>query len=65
MTFKSDGKEMHPILVFWKCCWSIHCKVSRLGKHAHSKQKKATLAQTLPFHVKFMYHTCPASSTSI
>jgi len=54
MALKSESKEMYPIFVFAKCCWSIHSKVVRLGKHAHSKQKKATPTQTLPFHDKFM-----------
>jgi len=54
MAFKSEGKETYPIFVFAKCCWSIHSKVVRLGKHAHSKQKKATPTETLPFHVKFV-----------
>jgi len=34
MTFKFDGKEMYPIFVFAKYCWSIHSKVVRLGKNA-------------------------------
>jgi len=38
MTFRIEGKEMYPIFVFAKCCWSIHSKMVRLGKHAHSKQ---------------------------
>jgi len=46
MAFKFEGKEMYPIFVFAKCCWSIHSKVVRFGKHAHSKQKKAPLTQT-------------------
>jgi len=24
MAFKFEGKEMYPIFVFAKCCWSIH-----------------------------------------
>jgi len=39
MAFKIKGKEMYPIFVFAKCCCSIHSKVVRLGKHAHSTQK--------------------------
>jgi len=58
MTFKFEGKKMYPIFVFAKCCWSIHSKVVRLGKHTHSKQRKATPTQTLPFHVKFIYMPC-------
>jgi len=50
MSFKSEGKEMYPIFVFAKCCWSM----VRLGMNAHSKQRKATPTQTLQFHVKFM-----------
>jgi len=55
MAFKFEGKEMYPIFVFAKCCWSIHSTVVRLGKNAHSKQRNATPTQTLQFHVKFMY----------
>jgi len=51
MAFKSEGKEMYPIFVFTKCCWSM----VRLGMKAHSNQRKATPTQTLQFHVKFMY----------
>jgi len=58
MVFKIEGKEMHTIVVFSKCCWSVHSKVVRLGKHAHRKQKKATPTQTLLFHVKFMCMPC-------
>jgi len=53
VAFKFEGKEMYPIFVFAKCCWSIHSKVVRLGKNARSKQRKATPTQTLQFHVKF------------
>jgi len=31
MAFKIEGKEMYPIFVFVKCCWSIHSKVVRLN----------------------------------
>jgi len=58
MAFKFEGKEMCPIFVFAKYCWSIHFKVVRLGKLAHSKQRKATPTQPLQFHVKFMYIPC-------
>jgi len=61
MAFKSEGKEMCPIFVFAKCCWSLHPKVVRFGKNAHSKQRKAIPTQTLPFHIKFMQRTWPAS----
>jgi len=54
MVFKFQDKEMYPIFVFAKACGSIHSKVVRFGKHAHSKQRQATPTQTLPFHVKFM-----------
>ena len=37
---------MYPIFIFAKCCWSIHSTVVRLGKNAHSKQRKATPKQT-------------------
>ena len=58
MAFKFEGKEMYPIFVFAKCCWSIHSTVVRLGKKAHTKQRNATPTQTLQFHVKFMYMPC-------
>jgi len=53
MAFKFEGKEIYPIFVFAKCCWSIHSKVARLGKHAHGRQRKVTPTQILQFHVKF------------
>jgi len=65
MAFKPEGKEMYTIFVFAKRCWSIDPKVVRFGKHARSRQKKATPTQLLPFHVKFMYGICPASSAFI
>jgi len=34
------GKEMYLIYVFAKCCWSIHNKLVRLGKHTHSRQQR-------------------------
>jgi len=58
MAFKFEGKEMYPIFVFAKCCWSIHSTVVRLGKNMHSKPRNTTLTQTLQFSVKFMYMPC-------
>jgi len=58
MAFNFEGKEMYPIFVFAKCCWSTHSKVVRLDKNAHNKQRNATPTQTLQFHVKFMYMPC-------
>jgi len=53
MTFKIEGKEMYIIFLFEKCC-SVHSEVVRLGKHAYSKQRKATLTQPLQFHISLM-----------
>jgi len=39
MVFKSEGKEMYPIFVCAKCCWSIHSSV-KVCKHARNQQKK-------------------------
>jgi len=39
MAFEFEGKEMHPIFVFAKCCWSIHSKVVRLGKQVQQREK--------------------------
>ena len=58
LAFKFEGKDMYPIFVFAKCCWSIHSTVVRLGRNADSKQRNATPTQTLQFHVKFMYMPC-------
>ena len=55
---KFASKEMYPIFVCAKCCWSVHSKVVRLGKHVPSKQKKATSTQLLQFHVNFMWVPC-------
>jgi len=48
---------------FRKCCWSIHSKVARLDKHAHSKQRKATTTKLYSFTSRS--RTCPASLASI
>jgi len=64
MAFRTEGKEMYPILVFAKCYWSVHSKMVRLGTHVHSKQRKATPTQPLQFHVKFVCCACPAGSAS-
>jgi len=58
MAFQLAGKEMYPIFVFAKCCWSIHSKVVKLGNNVHSKQRKATPTQTPQFHLKFMHMPC-------
>jgi len=58
MAFKIEGKEIYPIFVFAKCCWSVHSKVVRLGKHAHGKQKTNIPTKNLQFHVKFMCMPC-------
>jgi len=55
MAFKFKGKEMYPIFVFAKCFWSIHSEGVRLGKNAHSKQRKATPTQIPQFHIKFIF----------
>ena len=57
MPFKFEGKEMYPIFVFANF-WSIHSKVVRLGKNAHSKQRKNISTQTLQFHVKYICMPC-------
>ena len=62
MAFQCEGKEVYPIFVFAKCCWSIHSKVVRFGKHAHHREK--------PLPHKLCSFTsslcaCPASSASI
>ena len=52
---------MYPIFVFAKCCWSNYSKVIRLGKNAHSNQRKDS-------HTKSAVSSlcaCPASSASI
>jgi len=57
MPFKFEGKGMYLIYVFANL-WSIHSKVVRLGKNAHSKQRKNISTQTLQFHVKFICMPC-------
>jgi len=61
MAFKFESKEMYPIFVFAKC-WSIHSKVVRLSKNAHSKQKKPIPHKLCSFTSSLC--TCPASSAS-
>jgi len=57
MPFKFEGKEMYPIFIFANFS-SIQSKVVRLGKNAHSKQRKIISTQTLQFHVKFICMPC-------
>jgi len=57
MPFKFEGKGMYPIFVFANF-WSIHSKVVRLGKNAHSKQRKTISTQTLQFYVKLICMPC-------
>ena len=47
--FNFEGKEMYPVFVFANF-WSIHSKVIRLGKNAHSKQRKNIFTQTAVSH---------------
>jgi len=69
MSFKIKSKEMYPILVFRKRCWSVNSKVVRLGKHAHSKKRshsRTTSAITsqvyvharLVQHLQCIFSTC-------
>jgi len=59
MAFKSEGKEMYPIFVFAKRCWSIHPKVVRFGKLADREKP-------LPHKLcRFTSSLCPARSASI
>ena len=57
MPFKFEGKEMYPIFVFANV-WSIHSKMVKLGKNAHSKQRKTISTQTLQFYVRFICMPC-------
>jgi len=57
MPFKFEGKEMYPIFVFANF-WTIRSQVVRLGKNAHSKQKKNISTQTLQYRVKFICMPC-------
>ena len=61
MPFKFEGKEMYPIFIFANF-WSIYSEVVRLGKNAHSKQRKTSSTQTL--HFTSSLSACPASSAS-
>jgi len=48
---------MYTIFVFANV-WSIHSKVVKLGKNAHSKQRKTISTQTLQFYVRFICMPC-------
>jgi len=61
MPFKFEGKEMYPIFVFANI-WSIHSKVVRLGKNAHSKQRKPFPHKLRSFMSSLS--ACPVSSAS-
>jgi len=63
MAFKFEVKEIYPIFVFAKCCWSIHSKLVRLGKNAHSKQRKPLPHKPCSFTSSFC--TCPAGWAKI
>jgi len=63
MAFKIEGKEMYLSFVLTKCCWSVHSKVVRLGKHAHSKREKP-LPHNLCSFLSCL-GACPARSASI
>ena len=63
MAFQIEGKEMYPIFVFVKCCWSIHSRVVRLGSVRTANREK-------PLSHKLCGNTtslcrCPTSSVSI
>jgi len=55
---------MYPISVFANF-WSIHSKVVRLGKNAHSKQRKTISTQTLQLSFMSSLSACPASLSCI
>jgi len=55
---------MYPMFVFANF-WSIHSKVVRLGKNAHSKQRKAISTQHKLCSFMSSLSACPASSASI
>jgi len=58
MAFQITGKEIYPVFVFAKYCWSVHSKMVKLGQHAHSREKP------LPHNLcNFMSNLCahPAS----
>jgi len=57
MAFKFEGKEMYPIFVFAKRCWSVYSKGARLWQE-HAEQTEKSHSHTLQFHVKFMYMPC-------
>jgi len=63
MAFKIEGNGMCPVFVFAKCCWSVHSKVVRFGKHVHIKQRNNTTPQSPKFASRLC--VCPASSASI
>jgi len=48
MPFNFERKEMYPVFVFGNL-WLIHSKVVRLGKNAHSKQRKKHLHTNCSF----------------
>jgi len=49
---------MHPSLFSQIVIGQLTPMLIRLGKHAHSKRRKATPTQSLLFHVKFMCLPC-------
>ena len=46
MAFKIEGKEMYPIFVFAKCCWSVHSKVYSKAWQAFAQQTEKSHSHT-------------------
>jgi len=63
MAFKIEGKEMNPIFVFTKCCWSVHSYVVKLGNHAHSKKRRTIPHKLCSFTSSLC--ACPTCLSSI
>ena len=54
MPFNFKGKEMYPVFVF-ENFWSVHSKVVRVDKNAHSKQTKTISTQTAVSHQVYLH----------
>jgi len=58
---KFEGKEMCPIFVFAKCCWSFHSKVAW---QAYAQQTEKSLCHTTSAVSRQVLCGCPSVSSA-
>jgi len=63
MAFEIEGKEMYPIFVFAKCCWSIQSKVVKTWQACAQRTEKPLPYKLCSYTSSLC--TCPASSRQV